>query len=80
MIVVNSKGRELLKVTSATAEGMDKGGFINTMYSYTGSNCGGYTDLTGLQRTIDAIKIDHPSAKVEGFLPHPTIRNWKEVK
>lgn len=73
MRVVNSRGRVLLEVTGCMATGIDAHGIIGAMYQYTGPGMGGNVDLAGLHETIGYIKADHPSVKVEGFLPQPVI-------
>lgn len=71
MKLINSRGRTLLEVTSATAFFDNTGTLDRVLYTYTGDGCGGYVDIVGLHRTIEAIKLDAPSAKLIGLLPHP---------
>ena len=64
MKLINSRGRVLLEVTSATAS--DEYGII---YRYKGDNCGGYTTEYELMKTIKCIQSDAPSARLVGVLP-----------
>jgi hypothetical protein len=78
MKVINSKGRVLLEVTGAVSSGFakDGSGFENVTYSYRGPGMGGNVDIVGLHRTIECVKLDNPSAKIEGLLPEPRIVAW----
>ncbi len=78
MKLVNSKGKVLLEVVSATATiGKNTYGepcFDNVTYLYKGDGIGGNACLVNLHNTIQTIKLDCPSAKVIGFLPNPIIK------
>lgn len=73
MKLINSRGRIILEVTDATAQGVDARGLYGVMYSYTGPGIGGYTDIVGLQRKIECCKLDEPSGRVVGLLPQARI-------
>lgn len=71
--VTNSKGRVLLEVLRAH----DVRGDVpeaQVFYSYRGPGIGGYGPRSQVERTIAAIKIDSPSAKVEGAWPEKKER------
>ena len=74
MKLINSRGRTLLEVYSASAKGIDDRGLYDTVYNYQGPGIGGTVDIVGLHATIKHIRMDSPSAKLVGGLPEPTIR------
>jgi len=68
MKLVNSRGRVLLEVHDArfVAAGI-------VFYSWRGPGLGGYGPLESLQRIVEVVKLDAPSAKVIGLLPEPIL-------
>ena len=79
MRLINSRGRVILEVTSASAEGIDERGFYGVLYSYTSPGIGGRVDLVGLQRKIECYKSDEPSGHLVGKLPEPTTKRIRET-
>ena len=77
MKLINSRGRTILEVTGATAQGVDERGLYGVMYSYTGPGIGGYVDIVGLHRKIEVCKSDEPSGKLIGLLPDPVIAEYR---
>ena len=73
MKLINSRGRVLLEVTGAHAQGMDARGLYGVTYIYIGDGCGGNVPLEQLHKTIEFIKMDAPSSKLVGLLPEPEV-------
>ena len=73
MKVINRRGRVLLEVTGATAEGVDSKGLFGVLYHYQGVGCGGSVPLEHLHKRIEFTIANHPSGKVVGVLPEPKI-------
>lgn len=73
MQLINNRGRVILEVTDATAQGVDERGLYGVLYSYTGPGIGGRVDILGLHRKIQCCKLDEPSGKIVGTLPQPRI-------
>lgn len=81
MKLVNSKGRVLLEVCGATADGLDaNGALFGVMYQYRGHGISGNVSIVSLNATIEAIKLDNPSAKLSGLLPEPKMPAPKPQK
>lgn len=70
MKVINSKKRVLLEVTQAHAV-TDQKGIATIFYSYKGE-ISGYGPAEQVQRAFQTIKLDSPSATIEGTLPEPS--------
>lgn len=73
MKLINSRGRIILEVTGATAQGVDANGLYGVLYSYTGPGIGGCVDIVGLHRKIEICKLDEPSGRIIGELPEPVL-------
>lgn len=67
--LVNSRGRTLLEVTSASM--VEYQGAPCVFYSYKGDGCGGYGPIDSLNAMVRTIQADAPSARIVGQLPTP---------
>jgi hypothetical protein len=74
MKLINSRGRTILEVYDATAQGVAGSGLFGILYSYRGPGIGGNVDIIGLQRKIECCRMDEPSGRIVGELPQPRIR------
>lgn len=69
MKLVNSRGRILLEVTGARWLGTP---FASPLfYDYQGPGRCGCGPIESIQAEIAAVKVDSPSARLEGPLPAP---------
>ena len=74
MKLINSRGRVILEVISATAQGIDKRGFYGVLYARKTRTAMRLVSLCNLNQAIDYAKSNNPGAKLVGFLPEPKLK------